>query len=98
MLSLLDIAERVQRGPKMDEDAWNMALFKKIEENRKKFGVKYPGEGRFFNRDEMNGQPVADGPDDIREIYDLVRHCPTPAYREVYEDTKRIFREAGMPF
>ncbi len=26
MLSLLDIAERMQRGPKMDENAWNMGL------------------------------------------------------------------------
>ena len=26
MLSLLDIAERMQRGPKMDENAWNTII------------------------------------------------------------------------
>jgi len=25
-MSLLDIAERMQKGPKVDEDAWNMGL------------------------------------------------------------------------
>ncbi len=30
MLSLLDIAERMQRGPKMDENVWNMGLFQKM--------------------------------------------------------------------
>jgi len=32
MLSLLDIVERMQRGPKMDENAWNMGLFRKMNE------------------------------------------------------------------
>ena len=38
MLSLLDIAERVQKGPKMDEDAWNMALFKKSKKTARSSG------------------------------------------------------------
>ena len=32
MLSLLEIAERSQRGPKVEEKAWDMGLFRKMGE------------------------------------------------------------------
>ena len=32
MLSLLDIAERAQKGPKMDERTWDMGLFRRMGE------------------------------------------------------------------
>lgn len=52
MLSLLDIAERAQNGPKMDEDTWNMNLFKKMEDLRNRYEIEYSGAGSFFNRNE----------------------------------------------
>jgi methylamine--corrinoid protein Co-methyltransferase len=52
MLSLLDIAERIQKGPKMDENAWNMALFNKMNQLTKEYDISYPNDGSFFNLDD----------------------------------------------
>ena len=52
MLSLLDIAERIQRGPKMEENAWNMGLFRKMNELTKKYELFYPKDGPVFNVDD----------------------------------------------
>ena len=52
MLSLLDIAERMQKGPKMDENAWDMGLFHKMNELTEKYKLVYPGDGLFFNMDD----------------------------------------------
>ncbi len=51
MLSLLDIAERIQKGTKMEENAWNMALFSTMNELTEKYNLKYPGEA-MFNTDD----------------------------------------------
>ncbi len=53
MISLLDIAERTQKGRKMPEDAWNMSLFRKIQELVKKYDIpKYSAEKPFLNMDD----------------------------------------------
>jgi methylamine--corrinoid protein Co-methyltransferase len=52
MLSLLDIAERVQKGPKMDENVWNMALFNKMNHLTQEYRLFYPNDGSFFNLDD----------------------------------------------
>jgi hypothetical protein len=52
MLSLLDIAERIQKGPKVDENNWNMGLFAKMDELAKKYELGYPDDGSFFNMDD----------------------------------------------
>ena len=52
MLSLLDIAERVQEGSKLDEKAWNMCLFNKMNELVHRHQLTYPNDGCFFNMDD----------------------------------------------
>lgn len=52
MLSLLDVAERVQRGPKIDEKEWDLALFKKTNEYVETYGLTYPQDGSYFNLDD----------------------------------------------
>jgi len=52
LLSLLDIAERMQKGPKMDENTWNMGLFKTMSELTDKYELHYPQDGSFFNMDD----------------------------------------------
>jgi methylamine--corrinoid protein Co-methyltransferase len=52
MLSLLDIAERIQKGPKIDENTWNMNLFHKMNELTEKYEIVYPDDGSFFNMDD----------------------------------------------
>jgi len=53
MISLLEIAERTQKGRKMVEDAWNMSLFGKIQELVKKYEIpKYSPDKPFLNLDD----------------------------------------------
>lgn len=52
MLSLLEIAERMQRGPKMDENAWNMGLFQKMNELTERYRLFYPEDAPVFNLDD----------------------------------------------
>ena len=52
MISLLDIAERTQKGPKMDENAWNMGLFRKMNELTEKYQLHYPKDNPVFNCDD----------------------------------------------
>ncbi len=52
MLSLLDIAERSQKGPKMEVKAWDLSLFRKMGELAHKYDIRCP-EGRvWFNEDD----------------------------------------------
>ncbi len=53
MISLLDIAERTQKGRKMPEDAWNMSLFHKISELVKRYNIpNYTKDTPFLNLDD----------------------------------------------
>ena len=52
MLSLLDIAERAAKGPKVDENAWNMDLFNTLGSLAKKYTIAFPNDGSFFNMDD----------------------------------------------
>lgn len=49
MLSLLDIDERMRRGPKVDQKNWDMGLFRKMNELTAKYHLYYPKDGSFFN-------------------------------------------------
>jgi len=52
MISLLDIAERIQTGEKIEEKVWDMNLFKTISELVRKYHIEFPGERSFINMDE----------------------------------------------
>ncbi|MCL5026247.1 MAG: monomethylamine:corrinoid methyltransferase [Chloroflexi bacterium] len=52
MISLLDIAERTQKGPKMEEKAWNMGLFRKCAEIARRFDIRCDDDGTWFNTDD----------------------------------------------
>jgi methylamine--corrinoid protein Co-methyltransferase len=52
MLSLLDIAERTQTGPKMSEMDWNMGLYNNMTERAKRYEIKAPQEIDWFNADD----------------------------------------------
>ncbi len=52
MISLLEIAERTQTGPKVEDKEWELALFKKISALVKKYEIHYPNDGSWFNMDD----------------------------------------------
>ncbi|MCL4369606.1 MAG: monomethylamine:corrinoid methyltransferase [Chloroflexi bacterium] len=52
MISLLDVAERAQKGPKMDDMTWNMSLFHKMNELARRYDICVPSDCSYFNEDE----------------------------------------------
>ena len=53
MISLLDIAERTQKGRKVAEDTWNMSLFRKISELALRYEIpQYTDNTPFLNLDD----------------------------------------------
>lgn len=53
MISLLDIAERTQKGRKVTEDAWNMSFFRKVSELVKRYEIpRYNSTTTFLNMDD----------------------------------------------
>ncbi len=52
MISLLDVAERAMKGPKMSDMDWNMSLFRKMQELAKRRDVKVPPDCAYFNEDD----------------------------------------------
>ena len=52
MISLLEVAERTQKGPKMEEKEWNLGLFRKLNALAKKYEIHYPNDGSWFSTDE----------------------------------------------
>ena len=52
MISLIEIAERAMIGPRMDDMAWNMSLFRKSEELKAKYAIPEPDVGELFCYDE----------------------------------------------
>jgi methylamine--corrinoid protein Co-methyltransferase len=53
MISLLDIAERTQKGRKVPEDTWNMSFFRKIQELVAEYDIpKYSEDKPFLNLDD----------------------------------------------
>jgi methylamine---corrinoid protein Co-methyltransferase len=51
VINLLDVAERTQKGPKMDVNDWNMGLFRKTTALVKEYQIAYPGDGTLLNTD-----------------------------------------------
>lgn len=51
MISLLEVAERSQNGPKMEDKAWNMAIFHKMTELARRYSIKVPDDCPYFNED-----------------------------------------------
>jgi methylamine--corrinoid protein Co-methyltransferase len=53
MITLLDVWERAQNGPRVQEKEWNMGLFKKLTEITKKYDIKRQGKELVNTDDEI---------------------------------------------
>ena len=60
MISLLEIADRSQKGPRMSEKEWDLNLFKQISSYVNKLGIKYDVK-EFFNTNETILDGVIEG-------------------------------------
>ncbi len=52
MVDILEIAERIIKGPKIEERNWDLSIFKKMEELSKKYNLKYAGNNCYINSDD----------------------------------------------
>ena len=54
MITLLDIAERTRKGPRMSEMDWNMGLYQKMNELAARYAITVPEDSwdRFYNDDQ----------------------------------------------
>lgn len=52
MIDLLDIAERIRKGPRMEEKDWDLSLYKKIGKLSNKYMIRYPGDSCYNNFDD----------------------------------------------
>jgi len=94
MISLLDIAERIQTGEKVEEKQWDMELFKTISSLVKKYGIEFPGGDCFINID--NSLPERAFEAAIECLEKLGIYCITTKRRVKLgrEETLRAIREA----
>ena len=90
MISLLDVAERVQKGPKMDEKKWDLTLFKKLNEYAKKYGIKYPDDSSYFNLDDDMAEGALEAA--VEFLVDMGIYCVTT--RRVVKFEEKEIRDA----
>jgi hypothetical protein len=75
MISLLDVAERIRRGPKLDEKAWGLGLFKKLQALTVQYDLKQAGPERFYEVDDAYADALFQAAVDL--LVDLGVYCTT---------------------
>jgi hypothetical protein len=77
MITLLDIAERTQKGLKLEDKAWNLGLFRKMSQLAAKYELLVPAEVSFFNYDtELPDRVFQAAVEFLSEIGVLPRRSP----------------------
>jgi methylamine--corrinoid protein Co-methyltransferase len=96
MISLLDIAERSQKGPKMEDKVWNMAIFRKMNELVKRHDIQVPVDCPFFNEDDAIVEKVYQAGIDF--IVEQGIYCMTTSrvIQLTREETLKAIREAPI--
>jgi hypothetical protein len=53
MISLVEIADRIRKGPRMAPKEWDMAIFKKLSDLVKEYNIECPAEeSDWINTDD----------------------------------------------
>jgi methylamine--corrinoid protein Co-methyltransferase len=52
MISLLDVAERIQKGPKAEVTQWERSLYRKTTQLTESYNIHYPNDASYFNQDD----------------------------------------------
>jgi len=58
MINLLEVAERIRTGQKMDTKSYDMGLFRKTQELTKKYNLNQPGKPEFWEVDNAYADAV----------------------------------------
>jgi hypothetical protein len=58
LIGLLDIAERANNGPRMTETEWNMSLFKKMQELKKRHNLETNAPEKFYEVDNSYADAI----------------------------------------
>lgn len=94
MIGLLEIAHRASNGPKMDENEWNMGLFKKMQELKKRHGLEIDEPKHFYDVDNAYADAVYQAAVDF--ISETGVYCVTKGrvLRFTMDEVREAIREA----
>ena len=94
MISLLEVAERAQNGPKMDEKERDMSMFRKMQMLSEKYGLKVGEYGKFYDVDNAYADQLFDAA--VEFLSDLGVYCinTNRAIRFTEEEVREACREA----
>lgn len=94
MISLLDVAERLRSGPRLDEKAWGLGLFKKLQELTATYALQQTGPERFYEVDDAYADALFQAAVDL--LVDLGVYCTTThrTVRFSEDEVREAAREA----
>ncbi|RLI32679.1 hypothetical protein DRO66_11110, partial [Candidatus Bathyarchaeota archaeon] len=75
MISLLEIAERIRNGQKMDPKEWGIGLFKKLQELIIKYDLKQEGPEKFYDVDDAYADALFQAATDL--LVEMGVYCIT---------------------
>ena len=75
MISLLEIAERIRSGQKMDNKEWGIGLFKKLQELIIKYDLKQEGPEKFYDVDDNYADSLFQAATDL--LMEVGVYCAT---------------------
>ncbi|MCW4037883.1 MAG: monomethylamine:corrinoid methyltransferase [Candidatus Bathyarchaeota archaeon] len=75
MISLLEIAERIRSGQKMDNKEWGIGLFKKLQELIIKYDLKQEGPEKFYEVDDNYADSLFQAATDL--LVEVGVYCTT---------------------
>jgi methylamine--corrinoid protein Co-methyltransferase len=94
MISLTEVAERAQKGPKMDDKEWNMGMFRKMQELAVKHDLKIGEIGKFYEVDDEYADQLFDAA--LEYLSEMGVYCISTnrAIQFTEEEVKEACREA----
>jgi methylamine--corrinoid protein Co-methyltransferase len=94
MISLTEVAERAQKGPKLDEKEWNMGMFWKMQELADKHKLKIGEVGAFYEVDDEYADQLFDAALEYLSKMGVYCISTNRAIRFTEEEVKEACREA----
>ena len=94
MISLLEVAERAQKEPKMEEKEWNMGMFRKMQELTEKHGLKVEECEKFYEVDNAYADQLFDAALEYLSVMGVYCINTNRAIQFTEEEVKEACREA----
>jgi len=98
MISLTEVAERAQKGPKLNEKEWGMGMFRKMQELADKHELKIGDVGKFYEVDDGYADQLFDAAVEYLSMMGVYCISTNRAIRFTEEEVKAKRVEAYRHF